>query len=138
QPGVTPMRVVSYGHSLGSAPAIHLAATVVLRALVVESGFESGQAMANTADPLEFPVRWLLRRPLDNLAAMRKVSAPVLVLHGTADRQIPVEQGRALYAAAAGQKQLSIIEGAGHDNVPSTMGTAYGTLLRTFLNAAAP
>ncbi len=140
QPGVTLPRVVSYGHSLGSAPAIALAAaTPALRALVVESGFANGQAMAESADPLGFPVEWLLRDPMLNTARIATVTIPVLVMHGVDDTLIPVEQGRDLFAAVRGARQLQLVAGAGHENVPSVMGpTAYRALLGTFTNAAAP
>jgi fermentation-respiration switch protein FrsA (DUF1100 family) len=133
-------RIVSYGHSLGSAPAIALAAANPgLRALVVESGFSNGQAMANSADPLGFPVRWLLREPMVNTARIATVSMPVLILHGAADIQIPVQQGRDLFAAAKDPKQLQVVAGAGHNDVRAVMGvTAYRTLLRAFTAADTP
>lgn len=139
QPGVTLATTVSYGHSLGSAPAIELAATTAgLRALVVESGFESGQAMARSANPLGFPVRWLLNEPLENDLRIPLVRSPVLVIHGDADIQIPVEQGRALYAKANNPKTLVVVPGAGHEDVPTRMGSAgYASLLRSATNAGA-
>lgn len=140
QPGVTLGRIVSYGHSLGSAPGIALAeATPGLRALIVESGFATGQAMAESADPLGFPVQWLLRQPMRNTDRIARVTAPVLVMHGDADALIPVAQGRALYAAAHDPKQLRIVNGAGHDEVQKGLGVAvFGALVRTFTNAAVP
>ncbi len=140
QPGVTLGRVVSYGHSLGSDPAIALAAeNPGIRALVVESGFATGQAMAQSADPLGFPVTWLMREPMLNTARIATVAAPVLILHGSGDVQIPTEQGRALFAAAHDPKELVIVPGAGHTNVPATMGLeAFRALLRQFTNADTP
>jgi len=140
QPGVVVGRVVSYGHSLGSAPAITLAATTPgMRALVVESGFSNGQAMAESADPLGIPVGWLLREPMLNTQHIAAVNAPVLILHGDADVKIPWEQGRDLYNAARDPRQLRIVPGAGHETVQKVMGvTTLGALLRTFTNAGAP
>ncbi len=140
QPGVTVGRVMSYGHSLGSSAAISIASTTPgLRALVVESGFSNGQAMAETADPLGFPVEWLLREPLANTQHIALVQAPVLIIHGDGDRQIPVEQGRDLYAAAHDPKQLRIVAGAAHDDVQTVMGlSAFSALVRAFTYAAQP
>lgn len=137
QPGVTLATTVIYGHSLGSAPAIELASTTPgARALVVEAGFESGQAMALTADPLDFPVTWLLAKPLDNSKRMPLVHMPVLIIHGDADIKIPVEQGRALYALANNPRQLVIVPGGDHEHIPSIMGfTQFEALLRTFTGA---
>ena len=140
QPGVTVGRVVSYGHSLGSAPAIQLAETTPgIRALVVESGFANGQAMAESAYPLGFPVSWLLRQPMMNTEHIARVTAAVLIIHGQADIQIPVEQGRALFDAAHDPKRLVITPGGGHENVQTVMGiAAFATLVRGWVNASAP
>ena len=140
QPGASLARVVSYGHSLGSAPAIAVAAANPgIRALIVESGFSSGQDMAQSADPLGFPVTWLLRQPMVNVERIATVQAPVLVLHGEQDVLIPVSQGRALYAAAPDPKQLRIVQGAGHEDVQVRLGVSeFTTIMRTFTNAAAP
>ncbi len=140
QPGVTLGQVVSYGHSLGSDPAIAIAAADPgIRDLVVESGFSTGQAMAQSADPLGIPVTWLMREPMLNTARIATVRAPVLILHGSDDVQIPTAQGRALFAAAHQPKQLVIVPGAGHTTVPATLGLeAFRALLRQFTNADAP
>ena len=138
QPGVTLGTVVSYGHSLGSAPAIALAArTPGLRGLIVESGFSNGQAMANSANPLGMPVGWLLREPMENEKRMATLSMPVLIMHGDADILIPVSQGRALYDAARDPKDLRIVPGAGHENVQELMGIgALRAQLQSFTKAA--
>lgn len=140
QPGVTLGRVVSYGLSLGSAPAIALAAAnASMRALIVESGFSNGQAMAESADPLGFPVQWLLKQPMLNTTTIATVAAPVLIMHGEDDVQIPVSQGMDLYAAARGTKQLRLVPGAHHDDVQKVLGlSTYGALVRTFTNASTP
>ena len=95
--------------------------------------------MAESANPLGFPVRWLLREPMQNTVKIAQVTAPVLILHGDADTQIPVSQGRDLFAAAHDPRQIQIVAGAGHEDVQKKMGLAtYGALLRTFTIASAP
>ena len=53
-----------------------------------------------------------------------KVKAPLLVLHGDADRVIPVEQGRRLFEMANEPKELVILPGEGHDAIgtPARLG----------------
>lgn len=140
QPSVPIGRVVSYGHSLGSSPAITLASTTPgIRTLIIESGFSNGQAMAETTNPLGFPVTWLVRQPMANTEHIALVTAPVLILHGDGDIKIPVSQGRDLFAAAHDPRQLRIVAGAGHDNVQKVLGlTAFSALVRGFTNAATP
>ena len=49
--------------------------------------------------------------------ALGSVTLPVLVIHGDADRLVPLEGGRATAAAIPGAR-LEIIEGMGHDYPP--------------------
>ncbi len=51
---------------------------------------------------------------LDLLAAAGRRSAPWLVIHGTADETVRVDDAHQLAAAAAGEHALHLIEGAGH------------------------
>ena len=60
------------------------------------------------------PAGWLLLDRFDSLSVISAVRAPVLVLHGTRDRIIPVAMGRTLFAAAPEPKQLWIADQAGH------------------------
>jgi pimeloyl-ACP methyl ester carboxylesterase len=50
-------------------------------------------------------------------AALRALSVPTLVVHGDADRLVPLEGGRATAAAIPGAR-LEMIEGMGHDYPP--------------------
>lgn len=115
------------------------AANPGIRTLVIESGFSNGNAMAESANPLGIPVRWLLREPMENTKKIAAVTAPVLIMHGEADIQIPVAQARELYAAARGTKELRIEEGAGHEDVQKVIGlVAYRAQMRSFTNAGVP
>jgi pimeloyl-ACP methyl ester carboxylesterase len=51
---------------------------------------------------------------LDAPKAARKISCPVLVIHGDQDDIVPVEEGHALFAELAAPKRLCIIEGSSH------------------------
>ena len=52
-------------------------------------------------------------RSFDVSARLRDLAAPTLVIHGTADQLIPVDNGRLLAAAIPGAR-LCLLEGAGH------------------------
>lgn len=47
-------------------------------------------------------------------AALARQSKPVLILHGSVDELVPVEQAHTLYDSAAQPKRLSIIQGGDH------------------------
>ncbi len=48
------------------------------------------------------------------LTAVKKTSLPILFIHGEEDDMVPVSMAQELYDAAAGEKQLLLIPGAGH------------------------
>lgn len=51
---------------------------------------------------------------MDISGAVQKVSLPVMVIHGSEDAILPVDQSRKLYNLLQGPKNLHVIEGSGH------------------------
>ena len=62
------------------------------------------------------PVRALLRDRYPVAAAVAKLSTPITVVYGTADRVVPPEQSRAVAEAAAGSVELVAVPGADHND----------------------
>jgi uncharacterized protein len=110
QPGVDPKRIVAYGRSLGGGAACALAQRKPVAALILESTFTSVRAFASGYRTPGF----LVRDPFDNLATVRQFKGPLLIVHGTRDEVIPVQQARDL-AAAAPQSELHLLE-CGHND----------------------
>ena len=110
--GIASRHVVLIGNSLGSGVATALAAERPVAGLVLVSGFTS---MADVVAPRYpwLPVRLLLRDRFENRAALRRVRAPTLLLHGTADRMIPARHSVTL-ASAGKATTLALVPGAGH------------------------
>ncbi len=123
--GVDPSRVIVYGYSVGSGPAVHLAARVPVGGLVVENGFVSAFRVLTRAPLLPFD-----RFP--NLRDIRRVRVPVLVIHGVQDRVVPAWHGRRLFEAAPGPRDSLWVEGAGHTDVAAVAGRRYTAALRAF------
>ena len=133
RPGVDPARVRVYGRSLGTAAATHVAATHSVGGLVLESPFTNARDMARR-HYAPFP-RFLIRLKLDNLATITQVRCPVLVLHGTRDRLVPLEMGKRVAAATPGPVELVVIEGAGHNDTYAIGGLAYRDKVWAFLGS---
>jgi len=133
RPGVDPARVRVYGRSLGTAAATHVAATHSVGGLVLESPFTNARDMARR-HYAPFP-RFLIRLKLDNLATITQVRCPVLVLHGTRDRLVPLEMGKRVAAATPGPVELVVIEGAGHNDMYAVGGLAYRDKVWAFLGS---
>ena len=48
---------------------------------------------------------------------MRKIECPSLIIHGTADEEIPIAHAKMLYAAACRPAPPFWVKGAGHNDV---------------------
>lgn len=68
--------------------------------------------MVEMQSKLKIPENQL--RPIDR---MGKIGAPVLIVDGVQDNYTPIEDARALFAAASEPKELWAVEGAGHVNL---------------------
>ncbi len=118
-----------YGHSLGGAIAVDLAAHLAsggdgARGLIIESTFTSLADMASEITHGWLPVG-LLSQKFDSIDKIREVRMPVLVVHGAGDRYVPVRFSVALYEAARGPKKLLLIQNGSHNNSLSVGGADY-------------
>jgi pimeloyl-ACP methyl ester carboxylesterase len=134
-------RIAVYGRSIGSAVALYLAAERPVRAVILESPFTSGWEIAREHYAL-IP-EGLVELGLDNLERARRLSAPLLVIHGTEDLIAPFEMGQAV-AEAGRAEHLLVLEGAGHTSTYEEGGERYRSTVHDFLErhlggaAAAP
>jgi acetyl esterase/lipase len=137
-------RVVVVGHSAGGQLALWLAARNVapggvtthtrLRGVVSLAGITdmrkfgqrcggaAAKVLGGSAD--EVPDRYAQTSPVELLPAR----VPVRLVHGTADRVVPVELGREYEAAArkaGGDVGLTVVEGAGHFELIAPQSSAW-------------
>lgn len=115
---IEPRDIYVYGHSLGAAVAIDLAAKhPELGGLIVESGFTSIYDMARLEPKYGiYPVGLLLNQRFDSINKVARLALPVLYIHGTADDVVPYEMGVALYERSGGHKRFVAVRGGGHDD----------------------
>jgi fermentation-respiration switch protein FrsA (DUF1100 family) len=113
--GIAPEDIILYGESLGSGVAVQLAAERRVGGIILDAPYTSIVDVAAGAYPI-FPVRWFVFDRYETMRYLPDVQAPVLVLHGEEDEIIPVEMGRAVYAAASGPKEIVTFPGAGHSD----------------------
>jgi hypothetical protein len=69
----------------------------------------------------------------DNLAAIERVRAPVLLIHGTADRIIPAAMGRELASRLGERADVWLIEGADHNETYELAGEEYPRRFKEFV-----
>ena len=108
--------IVVHGESLGSGVAVYVAAERPARAVVLEAPYTAVVDVAADTYPW-VPVSYLMTDQFLSREHIARVDEPVLVVHGTADRVIPVEYGRRLFEAAGEPKRLAVIEGAAHGDL---------------------
>jgi len=105
--------LIYYGESLGGAVAMQLATKVPPQAIVLEGTFDSAADLAQRRYPF-LPAALLIRDRWDSMAIADDSPAPVLMLHGDADRTVPIEHARRLFQRLPEPKRFVRIEGAAH------------------------
>jgi pimeloyl-ACP methyl ester carboxylesterase len=109
---IRPDRTVVMGYSLGTGVAAEATLAIKPRALVLIAGYASIPHVV-TARFWWIP-GFLVSDRFDTQAKIGRIACPVLLIHGTADRTIPVENAR-LLAAAQPQADVTIFAGVGHE-----------------------
>jgi fermentation-respiration switch protein FrsA (DUF1100 family) len=109
-------RIVVWGFSLGSGVAVALAADQPVGKLILEAPYTS---MADVAASLYriVPVRWLMRDQFRSDERIARVTAPLLIMHGTRDSTISISFGERLFALAREPKQFVRFPEGGHNNL---------------------
>jgi len=107
-----------YAHSLGTGAAVELALKRETFALVLESPFDSLQAVAQEKLPW-IPMGLLLKHPFRSDERIGKIGAPILIIHGNKDSVVPFEHGKRLANLAKAGTRFIEIEGAGHNDIIS-------------------
>jgi fermentation-respiration switch protein FrsA (DUF1100 family) len=115
RPGIDLTRIVFFGESLGAAVAVRLALEYPPAALILRSPFSSMAAIGSHHYPI-LPVRALLRDRYPSIDRIPKITSPLLVIAGDADRIVPLSDTQELFDAAPQPKRLVVIQGADHND----------------------
>jgi len=120
-----PQRIVIFGRSVGSGPAVHLAARRPAAGLILQSAFVSAFRVLTRVPILPFD-------KFPNHKDIPRVHCPVLIMHGTADRVIDLWHGQKLFDLANQPKQSFWVKGAGHNDLDFVAGAGYAKALQDF------
>lgn len=124
---IPPTRIILHGRSVGTGPTLELAAREPVGGVIVESGFTSAYRVMTRVALLPFD-----RFP--NLRNIRRMSAPVLLIHGERDEVIPFSHGRQLYQAAQEPKAHLWVPDARHNDLLFVAGEDYWDAITTFID----
>ncbi len=127
-----------YGHSLGGAIAVNLAAEVAdEKGLIVEGTFTSIADVFRSFKWGWLPITALITQRFEAAEKIAQVKAPVLVVHGSNDGLIRPELGRALYEKAAAPKRFVLVEGGTHYSTSGMGQPLYREALRELFGLGA-
>ena len=135
-----PQQRVLYGHSMGSGVAVDLASRLNAGSdyggLILESALSSFGDVARKVNGLAGVLARLLalanNERFASIDKISKVTAPLLMIHGSLDTTIPPMLGKKLYDAANAPKQWLVIEGGAHSDVDDVGKVQYQAALQTF------
>ena len=124
-------RIVPYGWSVGSQFAIHVAKERKAAALILQAPPASADEMARWSSHHDVPTLargFVHIKPDDSVrqiyqgaAEIQSVQAPLLIVHGENDADVPIEQGREVFAASPSlDKRLIAVPGAHHNDLAYT------------------
>jgi fermentation-respiration switch protein FrsA (DUF1100 family) len=131
-----PTDVIMYGESLGCAVAAQVSSQRQLAGVILQSPFSSLYDAGRSRFFFVnwYPESWFANINLDNVAVFKKPHPPLLLIHGTADNILGVNNSEKIFASAIGPKQLAIIPGMGHclDDIKCK---PYDAALTTFIHS---
>jgi len=124
-------QVVCYGQSIGSVPTLDLASKNSLGGVILHSPLKSGLGVIHDVKHMYwFDV-------FQNQTKIKTVQAPVLIIHGTHDTEVPFEHGEALYEACPAEMTYEPwwVKEAGHNDIEINHRAKYFEQLGRFLKA---
>ncbi len=146
-------QIVIHGQSMGAATALMMTGEELpgqIQAVVSDCSYTDAYSMFGEkikdwfglpAFPLVDSACLMLRlrggynlKDASALEAVQKSGTPTLFIHGDSDAMISVQMSRELYEAAACEKELLIVEGAGHGQTQEKDPDTYYNTIRNFLN----
>jgi len=123
---IPPEKIILYGHSLGAAVAIDLAAEKKVAGVILEAPFISAFRVI-TKYPL-FPFD-----RFKNILKVDKIKAPVLVLHGKKDEVIPFWHGQKVFEKIKSKKLSLWVDDADHINLANKAGIKQDNIINEFI-----
>ena len=145
--------IVIHGQSMGAAAALMMAGTSPpknVKMVISDCAYTDAYSMFGEkitewfslpAFPIVDTARLLLKlrggydlKDASAIHAVKKSAVPILFIHGDQDAMVSVQMAKELYQAANCEKELLIVEGAGHAQSQDKDPKAYFGAIRTYLD----
>jgi len=125
-------KIILLGESLGTYPAIRLAAANKAAALILEAPFTSFTALGKLHYPF-VPSPLISDFAFPNIDYIDKIKTPVFILHGTQDEICPYAMAGELFEHAPSPKEIFTITNGTHNDLPMKAGADYWDKPEEFL-----
>src|ERR1700756_2444594 len=132
--GIDRKAIISFGQSLGTVVATHLAVHRQVVAVVLEAPFPSASRVASRFFWFLPGLSLVTHGQQHASVANGNTHAPILIVHCIEDPVIPFEFGQEVYAAALPPKSFLQINGSCHEGSSLIAPTQYQTALQGFLS----
>jgi len=104
------------GRSLGTGVAVHVAANIKSKGLILISPFNSIEAIASDLY-FYLPVKWLFRHPFRSIDYVAKISVPTLIIKAENDQIVPKKYTDKLIEAWQSPLEVVELEGTNHNYI---------------------
>ena len=92
-----------YGESLGTGVAVEIGKKNNFNSIILESPFTSMENAAKIYYPY-LPVKLLLKDKYNSISKIKKITTPILIMHGKKDDIVPFSMGKELFEKANNPK----------------------------------
>ncbi|HEY3054311.1 MAG TPA: alpha/beta fold hydrolase [Thermoanaerobaculia bacterium] len=115
---IRPKRLPSilYGYSLGGAVAAQVIKRHPFDGLILQSTFTTLPKIVRVLFP-RTPLHLFAGNLFDTLSVIRRLTIPLLVIHGNSDEVVPCSMAHELFDACGAQKRIQIIDGGLHKDL---------------------
>ena len=131
---IDPKTIISFGQSLGTAVAAHLAAQQQVGAVILEAPFPSAARLAKLIFRFLPGLSFLVRGQFDTQARVQEIHTPIFIVHCRQDPVLPFTLGQEVYLASNPPKTLLEINGLCHEEASIIAPEKYRAALQNFLN----
>lgn len=122
---INPNEIILFGRSVGGGPSCELARRNKVGGLILESTFTSAYRVLTHFRI--FPID-----KFNNIQKIKEITVPLLLIHGTDDKVIPISHSRRLFQKANEPRLYFEVENAGHNNVMYEAGETYWETINSF------
>lgn len=119
------------GRSIGTTVAINTAQSKNISGLILISPLTSGDDQAKEMGLGS--ISSIAGKSFNNIAKVKNISCPTIVIHGTHDRVIPLHMGESIYNELNTEKRFIKIQGANHNNLSTQYAKEYWLHIGKFI-----